>query len=75
MTFCFDSGGGGNGGQVIDDWWVTTPIVGGYTGPTLTTEQKLNLMLRPGDTYEFINNDPNQPQIPWNEEPINYASV
>jgi len=80
MTFCFDFGDGG--GNLIDDWWVANPLLsggggggGGGGGPTLTTEEKILTMLRPGDTYEFINNDPNQPQVPWPEEPANYATV
>lgn len=77
MTFCFDSSsGGGNFGD--DNWWIansTIPTGGGGGGTPLTTEQKLNAMLQPGDTYEFVNNDPNGPMVPWDEEPANYATV
>jgi hypothetical protein len=79
MTICVDLGGGGG---YVDSggWWIGDPVLGGGGGgggggPYYTTEQKLNALLGPGDSYYFVNNDPNMPQEPWEEEPVNYGSV
>lgn len=72
MDICFDSGGGGY--SSANNWWVANPqLSGGGGGGSLTIEQKLNIMLKPGDSYEFI--DPNGPQSVLLESYGVYPSV
>ena len=78
MTVCIDTGGGGYVDN--DGWWIGEPTLSGGGGsggggPYYTTEQKLNDLLGLGDSYFFVNDDPNVPQYPWDEEPVQYVTV